>query len=148
MVLSPVDLDEFEERFKEEHYPLEKSILILCRSCHHKYDLKTPKTSHSQEVLTEPNYQETYSVNSEGYLPITLYPADPDIFKQELLVSKQAEIETTYTDGRIEVRLWNAARFNLSSNVLGNLRSRTEFRRGNWQTRGIKKVHVKVLNNS
>jgi len=36
--VATVDIDLFEKRFKEEHYPLEQSILILCRNCHKKYD--------------------------------------------------------------------------------------------------------------
>ena len=33
-----VDLELFEDRFKGEHQPLEKFILLLCGECHRKYD--------------------------------------------------------------------------------------------------------------
>ena len=49
--LFQVNLKEFEKRFKAEHDPLEKSILILCRSCHYKYDSK-PAEQKAPEVLT------------------------------------------------------------------------------------------------
>lgn len=40
-----VDISTFEELFRKEHVPLEKSILILCRSCHKKYDAKATLAS-------------------------------------------------------------------------------------------------------
>jgi hypothetical protein len=82
--------------------------------------------------------------NQEQFLPITLEPSDPDLFKQELLISKKAEIEIVYSDGRVEQKQWNATRFTISSNVSRNLRSRPEFRSGNWQARSIQRVHVRV----
>jgi hypothetical protein len=33
-----IDLNEFEERFIQAHTPLEKTIRILCKECHRKYD--------------------------------------------------------------------------------------------------------------
>lgn len=33
-----IDLNEFEERFKESHLPIESTIRILCNSCHKIYD--------------------------------------------------------------------------------------------------------------
>jgi hypothetical protein len=51
----------------------------------------------------------------------------------------------SYNDGRTERRPWDASKFSEASNVFGNLRSRPEFRQGEWQLRGIVKVHVRVL---
>ncbi|MCP4117401.1 MAG: hypothetical protein GY737_18810 [Desulfobacteraceae bacterium] len=106
-----------------------------------KYDSKEPKYI---QVTTSSSKQSPDIVNNEGFLPITIDPVNPDIFKQELLVSKRAVIETFYTDGRVEQKKWNASKFTASSNVFGNLRSRPEYRSGNWQSRSIAKVHVKV----
>ena len=33
-----IDLNLFLEKFIEEHTPLEKSVIILCKSCHREYD--------------------------------------------------------------------------------------------------------------
>lgn len=106
-----------------------------------KYDSTKSK---SIQINTTSSKQSPGIVKSEGHLPITLDPADPDIFKQELLVSKRAVVETFYNDGRVEYKKWNASKFSASSNVFGNLRSRPEYRSGNWQSRNIVKVHVKV----
>jgi len=79
------------------------------------------------------------------HLPITLIPADPEDFRNALLRSRLGEIITTYADGRVERRIWNAPNFKASSNVIGNLRSRPEFRSGQWQAKGIERVTVRVL---
>lgn len=80
-----------------------------------------------------------------GTLPLTLDPASPDDFKSQLLITRQARVEVTFVDGSVEMWPWNANRFSESSNVLNNLRSRPEFRQGEWQKLGIEKVHVCVL---
>lgn len=85
---------------------------------------------------------------SLGALPLTLEPASPDAFKAQLLASKRAKIEVTFVDGSVETWPWNANRFTESSNVVGNLRSRPEFRQGEWQKLGIEKVHVRALGNA
>jgi hypothetical protein len=141
--VAEVDLVAFEEAFKAEHDPLEKSILILCRSCHRTYDspisdaARPPQKSvHSPASLP--------SQNTDGMLPISFEPSDPAEFKRFLLLRKKAQIVTYYENGVVEKREWNARRFSASSNVRGNLRSRPEFRPGEWQRRGIVKVHVCV----
>ena len=80
-------------------------------------------------------------------LPIRLNPSDPDEFKTQLLISRLAEIKTTYSDGRVESKKWNASQFKKSSNLLGNLRSRPEYRAGTWQANHIVRVDVEVIKN-
>ena len=140
--VATVDIAVFEERFRCEHQPLERSILILCKSCHKKYDSKTTNSI----LKSETEDKSAVTEHDESYLPITLVPSDPDTFRKRLLLSKQATIEIFYSDDRVESKLWNASRFSSSSNVFGNLRSRPEFRSGKWQANGIIKVNVKVLN--
>lgn len=143
-----IELGVFEEQFKAEHEPIEKSILILCRPCHRKYDAKGQTARQTQPIENGAALSSRYSASSNDLLPITLAPSNPANFKEELLASKKAEILSYYSDGRIEVRPWNVSRFSASSNVMGNLRSRPEFRSGNWQSKGIVKVHVKVIRNA
>jgi len=82
---------------------------------------------------------------SSGALPLTFEPASPEAFKTQLLATRRARIEVTFVDDSVEVWPWNANRFSQSSNVVGNLRSRPEFRQGEWQKLGIVGVHVRVL---
>ncbi|ACL04389.1 hypothetical protein Dalk_2697 [Desulfatibacillum aliphaticivorans] len=92
----------------------------------------------------EPSKELSSLENDAFLLPIALDPEDPEIFKRELLISKRAIIETVYSDGRVEIKNWNASKFSESSNLLGNLRSRPEYRSGNWRKIGIKQVNVIV----
>ncbi len=141
-----IELGMFELKFKKEHTPIEKNILVLCKDCHRKYDsepieLDTQNSNDDVPIPGEPQEQISHS----GSLPITLDPPVTEDFKQRLLATRMAEIEVTFDDGRIERRNWDASRFSISSNVFGNLRSRPEFRPGAWQDRGIQKVHVKII---
>lgn len=95
--VATVDIEKFEERFKDEHFPLERSILSLCQPCHKNYDNSVPvndKTDicHERE---SPGERTAVIRSRNNYLPITLEPGDPESFKQELLVTKIADIEAT-----------------------------------------------------
>ena len=109
-----------------------------------KYDSRNLQSIQAHQVTTTSFNSSSDIANNKGLLPITLCPSDPDIFKQQLLASKTALIETSYTDGKVEQKIWNASKLSASSNVFRNLRSRPEYRSGNWQSRNIAKVHVKV----
>ena len=84
---------------------------------------------------------------STGTLPIELNPPDKYDFKRRLLKTKTAWITTYYADGRKETSRWDAYRFKETSGVLGNLRSRPQFRNGKWQKLGISRVYVSIDNN-
>ena len=77
-------------------------------------------------------------------LPIILDPVNSREFLQALLRTREAWLEVSYDDGRKEVRRWDASRMSASSNVIGNLRSRPEFRAGRWQERGIVQVRASI----
>lgn len=138
-----VELGTFEDRFKEEHQPLEKSILLLCGACHRKYDfgsIPQPDSANEESGATPRPYE-------RDHLPITLEPSNPCIFKAALLRSKRAQIEETYSDSRVRTKLWKAERFSETSDVMGNLRSRPEYRRSTWKQSGLIKVQVRVIKN-
>ena len=50
----------------------------------------------------------------------------------------------TYQYVHTEVQPWNARRMSPTSNVIGNLRSRPEFRSNAWQNNGIASVRVTI----
>jgi hypothetical protein len=72
-------------------------------------------------------------------------PDPPAVFKARLLETKMARVTIHYRDGRTEDRIWNAPNFKQSGNLLGNLRSRPEFRKGEWQRRKITCVSLKIV---
>lgn len=135
-----VNLERFETSFRFEHEPIEKAFLILCHQCHQDYDRSSHRRDSTKKgPLSAPNKTQ------DGILPFTFDPSPADEFKKALLRSKSAEFEMFYSDGRVEHKRWNASRFNESANLMGNLRSRPEFRKGAWQSAGLVKVHVRVL---
>lgn len=84
-------------------------------------------------------------VNYDGLL-LHLEPADEQEFKRRLIQSKQAEIKITYSDGREPtVQIWEAEKFTDNSSVIGNIRSRKEFRPANRKAKNIIRVDVKVV---
>ena len=97
-------------------------------------------------------YRESPSNSSQsarGYqrnptLPITLEPSHPEDFLAKLLRTRRAWIEVSYRDGRKEVCPWTATQMKPTSNVLGNLRSRPEFRNRAWQQNGIASLRVSI----
>jgi hypothetical protein len=135
-----VDLKKFEQDFKREHDPVEKSILVLCTNCHRKYD-SVPQNMVDTRADGRTNPAELLR---HDILPISLQPARPDDFKAMLLKHQEAVIEVFYEDGSVGRKRWNASRFTETSNVFGNLRSRPEFHKGVWQESGIIKVNVRV----
>jgi len=142
--LVDVDLVEFERDFKREHEPVEKAILVLCTSCHRKYD-SVPKESIVARSAAAATGETTHRVYSAyDVLPISLQPPRPDDFKAKLLERREAVVEVLYEDGSVDRKPWNASRFSESSNLFGNLRSRPEFRQGVWQDSGIVKVNVRI----
>jgi hypothetical protein len=134
------DLDRFEQKFRSEHMPLEKAVLILCRKCHRKYDT-------SAMSLPPQSDSACPTVGRSSILPITFDPQGVTAFKRAFLVSKAATISIVYADGRTEKRHWNASKISWSSNILRNLRSRPYLRQGEWQSNGIVTVHVNVKTN-
>lgn len=84
----------------------------------------------------------------DSILPIEINPNDNQEFLSNLLKTKSATITTFFNDGKQISKIWNAERMTARSNVIRNLRSRIEFRNGNWQKANIVKVLVEVNSNS
>lgn len=83
------------------------------------------------------------AANSET-LAISLSPSDSKEFGRLFQKNGHAIIRVFYTDGTHIDKEWNKRNFKQSSNVIGNLRSRPEFRQGEWQKRGISHIEVFV----
>lgn len=102
-------------------------------------------------ITTDENNVKRYSINKSvdynATLPIELNPKNEFDFRNELLKKRKAYITIDYENGDRETKIWKANRFKESSNVIRNLRSKKEFRSGNWQDRGIVKVYVSIDEN-
>jgi hypothetical protein len=99
------------------------------------------------ELVMRPDPDETIYFSHTNYrlLPIELKPNDDEKFKELLLINKQATITTFYKNGTFKSTIWKAFNMTANSNIKGNLRSRPEFRNGNWQKLNIAKVVVEVI---
>jgi len=133
---STIDIECFENKFIEHHIPMSTAVLILCKNCHFKYDNQNDP---------QPKKMINDSRVSDNLLPIDLLPHDSNQFLDKILITKKALIKIHYTSGKIEEKIWRVSRLARSSNILGNLRSRPEFRNNHWQTLGISKVIVQVI---
>jgi hypothetical protein len=84
-------------------------------------------------------------VDSGEALRFEFDPSPSVTFKARLLESGLARMTIHYQDGHTEDRIWNALNFKESSNLVGNLRSRPEFRNGEWQRRKISYVSLNII---
>jgi hypothetical protein len=80
---------------------------------------------------------------SKETLPIKLYPADQELFKSELLRTRNASVEIHYSDGKKDIKRWPANNFKESSDLMQNIRSKSYLRQ--WQKRGIAKVICRII---
>jgi len=110
-------------------------ILILKEKLNDRYEMTS-------------NTFEKNEQNEPNVLPIELIPSNSEEFKSLLLLSKQATITIFYNNGNTESKIWKATKINKDSNILGNIRSRQEFRNGNWQKENIEKVKLEVITNN
>jgi len=110
-----------------------------------KIEIKNKHTEIVQTEFSKSRFKEQRIIKySNGILPIELNPSSESDFKRRLLLTKTAYITTYYKNGTSQQKLWNAQRFRETSGVLGNLRSRPDFRNGKWQELGIEKVYVSI----
>jgi hypothetical protein len=85
--------------------------------------------------------------NDEGLpdtLPIELHPADSAAFRDAFLDAGSAIITVHYANGQTRTQEWKCRKLTKHSNIIGNLRSRSDFRSGAWQAHGISKLSVRV----
>lgn len=143
-----VDLAHSEKNFRLEHEPVEQAILILCRECHTKYDTAihsaAPGTGDIGAVAGDSGFV-SVTESPDRILPITLEPPKSTEFKRQRLASRRAQITTLYNNGLVAHQPWDASRFSEASSVMGNLRSRTEFKAGAWRQSSIVQVHVRIV---
>lgn len=95
------------------------------------------RTDDRAAVMPDPDYRSTGAV-----LPITLDPQPESVFLDAALRQGRAWITVEYRDGRRTVDEWKMPRLSKDSRILGNLRSRPDFRQGHWQAKGIVRVRV------
>jgi len=95
-------------------------------------------------VFPENNTQQNFNSVKSEKLPIEFVPEDKEKFKELFLEIGKAIIETHYTNGKIEEKIWTKENFSEKSTLSGNVRSRPEARKNKWKELGIVKVVYKI----
>ena len=104
---------------------------------------ESPLPVHSRET-NAPSARRSRREGQGFTLPTTLDPENAADFPAALLRAKEAWLEVSYSDGRKEIRRWDASLMRPSSSVRGNLRSKPEFRAGTWQNNGVASPRVSI----
>lgn len=102
-----------------------RSIQLLGLS--EKQSLGSIKSAASTVVTQFSNLSKNREKKNIKY---TFFPEDESEFKKQLLDKKIAYIKLIYEDGYEEVKPWDAHNFSESSNLRGNINSKTWFRSG------------------
>lgn len=146
-----VDLEQFEGELRTAHNPLSTTIRVLCHGCHHKYDSMVEQA----KAITADAPQSTFDsqINAKRYdgfqvsskaLQFSFDPPSHSEFKSELIKTGAADLIIYYMDGRVARKIWHINKFDETSSLLGNLHSRSEFRRKAAAKSGIDHVHVQI----
>lgn len=98
-----------------------------------------------ENITTEPKKYYSQETDFNDKFIIKLNPENPIEFKNRLLETKRAIMKTFYKDGTTKEKPWNANNFKASSSVIGNLRSRPDFRKAERINQGIVKVEVTIV---
>jgi len=88
----------------------------------------------------------TGSINPEDHLILEFEPNDQNIFKQELIKTKQAKRILYYNNtnnNKIEEQIWNANKFTEESDLIGNIMGNHVIR--DWRRLGIIKIRFEII---
>lgn len=87
-----IDLGNFEQHFRKEHKIIDETILILCKSCHTKYDsqhiIEAPQTTQSKKSSTQKSKENSPDKNSSDKLKEKRLFSNQEI---QLKISKVAQ---------------------------------------------------------
>ena len=154
-------LDKIKKFQKDCGYDPEKIRLIVSPLLNKIYDdVRAQQESRIDEILEAVNRagvgggQKTMSelisvetvkrktAHRKGCIELVFYPENEQMFKEKLLQSKKAHFVLTYDSGVVKQVKWDAKNFEETSNLKGNIQSKTFWRYG--KTEGLIKVEAYV----
>lgn len=144
-ISSPL-FDRYEELRREQEKCIEEMMEILKEAGIKTIERKlTPKEEASDEE--EKDIVITASAKAKAKRPkhsteLIFFPSDETEFKKLLLDSKSGHFILTYDDGKVMRTNWNASKLKESSDLRGNIESKTFWRNKNKE--GLLKVEVFV----
>ena len=121
-----------------------RSINALCRVNWEYLDRLLPEDL-EDEADTAPLDSSRGPQQEGDTLPIVWNPPSPEgAFKVALLRTGRAWIVEVYRDGQRIEQPWDARRMSDSSSVIGNVRSKKNYRKNTWKRLGIQSLVVSV----
>ena len=121
-----------------------RSINALCRVNWEYLDRLLPEDL-EDEADTAPLDSSRGPQQEGDTLPIVWDPPSPEgAFKVALLRTGRAWIVEVYRDGQRIEQPWDARRMSDSSSVIGNVRSKKNYRKNTWKRLGIQSLVVSV----
>ena len=115
------DLAAVEKKVLDAHGPVAEAFKFLCDDCHRRYDAAAGGPA--LPVHTELMGYDRAPLQRNGKIELHFDPAPEALFKAELLKVKRAFVTLHKEDGRVETKIWNAAKFSASSDLRNNLGS-------------------------
>jgi hypothetical protein len=110
------DFAAVEKEILDGHGPIAEAFRFLCSACHRHYDAAL------DEVAVPVNGREPIAVHGSG-VELHFDPAPESVFKAELIKAKRAYVRLYLADGRVQTKIWNAAKFTADSDLRNNLGS-------------------------
>ena len=133
---------------RQSHNTIINGLRAFGRFCATRpYHREGPASEPAYESPVRPFSRGSSRYDGDDLLPIFLIPENQDEFKSAFLASGRAEIREYYADGSQKSKTWKrrmSSGFSKTSNIIGNLRSRGEYRSGTWQESGLVRIEVEV----
>ncbi len=89
---------------------------------------KNRETRISEDKKVENRHKKNVNPKQQQNFNLEFVPSDEKLFKQKLLQIKRADRTWYYSDGRVEKDTWNANKFRIESNLIGNIYSNNKVR--------------------
>lgn len=136
-VVSPLLKSHYDEVRAEQERRIDNALTLLNGVGIHPLSKPALSTTSS----TAPTTPTAAPAKARKAMPLLIFhPTDEKLFKAELLKSRNAYFVLTYDSGAVKQTPWDASDFKESSNLRGNIQSKTF-----WRTRnkdGLVKVEV------
>jgi hypothetical protein len=122
---------------KVENYYRRKNVPQPSSTLMQSHAGKTPATHTGSKTAYN-------TIKNEPQFPkIFLIPSDWNQFKRELIRTKRAKRTFYFKNGLTKIEMWNAKKFDYSSNLMFNITTGSTYRQ--WRKLGIEKVVIEII---
>ena len=134
--ISPLMKKKYDEIRLEQEKCITDTLEVLNKVHIYALAAKPGTTQVTSATTTKRSSKQATSID------LVFHPADEQEFKKKLLARGKAHFELTYDSGAVKLTPWNAKNFEETSNLRGNIQSKTFWRNGKKE--GLVKVEAFV----